>query len=52
MRCQQKAKESRALGARPVAVERLGCELYGCDVMKEMFALMKGGNTVKIVERK
>ena len=33
-------------------MERLGCELYGYEVMKEIFALMKGKNMVKIAERK
>lgn len=40
------------MGARAVAVERLGCELYGYKVMKDMFALMKGKIMVKIAERK
>ena len=52
MACQERAKESRALGARAVAVERSVCELYGYEVMKEMFALMKGKIMVKIAERK
>lgn len=40
------------MGARAVAVERLGCELYGYEVMKELFALMKGKIMIKIAERK
>lgn len=40
------------MGTRAVAVERLGRELYGYEVMKDMFALMKGKIMVKIAERK
>lgn len=35
-----------------VAVERSGWGLYRYEVMKEIFALMKGKIMVKIVERK
>lgn len=40
------------MGARAVAVKRLDCELYGYEVMKESFALMKGKIMIKIAERK
>lgn len=38
--------------AMTLAMEPSGCGLYRYELMKEIFALMKGKIMVKIVERK
>lgn len=46
------SKRKKSYGGQAIAVEMLGSELYGYEVMKEMFALMKEKSMVKIVVRK
>lgn len=45
-------KRKKSYGGQAVAVEKLGSELCGYEVMKEMFALVKKKMMVKLEKRK